>query len=218
MKPRTFKPILASATVGMLLGTSAFGVIQTVNVELDLADLQPGLSGFTAGVQGAPPFSPAFSVDLAEGDQFDFTLRFKNSQTLTINGLSLIWLFSYASADPSDVEGTGTLSFLDTAGSVLFSSDLKTSTEQAIHFGQFFYSPSDFPGISDPITFGGLRYSGVVDDYAEPGITVRTYNSPALYFNAQGYQTGRVPDVGTSMTLLGLGIAPIIALRRRSLR
>lgn len=200
--------LLAIAGVAQAAGTA------TVQTTLDLSDLQAGLFGFSAGVQGTPPIGPAFSVDLAEGDTFDFTIDFAGTQTLTVDGLGFIWAFSYAQAIESDVTGTGSLSLLDTAGASLWTSDVKTDTAGIIHFGQYF-GGSEFPGLPASVTFGGLRYVGVVDDYAEPGVTVRTYSSPAFFFNADSY-VASVPEPGAA-ALFGLGLAAL-AWRRRSRR
>jgi len=198
-----------------LVAAQAGAATVPVNVTLDVNDIVPGAAGFTGGVQNSPPFSPAYSVDLAVGDTLDFTIDFAGSQTLTINNLSMIWAFSYGGPS-SSVTGTGTLSFLDTAGNSIFTSNSKTDTEGSAHFGQFFYNPSDFSGLPNPITFGGVRYVGTVDSYGTPGVTTRTYSIPAFYFNARSFtsSSGTVPDSSSAALIFSAGILPLLALRR----
>ena len=209
-----FKRIACSVMVGMMLlipGAVASASTITVHTTLNVGDIVPGASGFTGGVQGAPPFSP-FSVQLAPGDIFDFTIDFGGGQ-LTINNLSFIWAFSYANL-VSDVTGTGRLALLDTALAPLFTSNVKTDTEGSVHFGQNF-SSSEFPGLPASVTFGGLRYLGTLDAYVDPDVHVRNYDNPALYFMADGFRTAPVPDAGSTLLLLGAGLAGLAGARRR---
>jgi hypothetical protein len=196
-----------------LLGTAALAATSTVSTTLDVASIQPGLFGFTGGVLGNTNFAPGVNVVLAEGDTLDFTVDFVGNQTLTLNNFSTLWLFSFADL-VSDVTGTGTLSLLDTTGSALFTSNLKTDTEGEVHFGQFFGS-SDFASLPSSVTFGGLRYVGTVDDYIEPTVTERTYASPGLLFVADSFTTN-VPEPSTwALMLAGMGAVSTLARRRR---
>jgi len=121
-----------AATV-FLAGTTAMASTETVVTNLNINDIEAGKSGYTGGVQNAPPFSP-FSVDLSVGDTFDYTINFLPGQQLTINNLSFIWAFSYANVS-ADVTGTGSLSLLDSTGAALYTSNVKTDTEGQVHFG-----------------------------------------------------------------------------------
>lgn len=194
-----------------LAGPALAGNTAVVQLTLDTASIVPGGSGFTGNATSG--FTPPFSVDLAEGDTFDLTIDFAGSQTLTIDGLDLIWAFSFADVS-SEVEGTGKFQFLNADGSVLLESLEKTDVEGSVHFGQFFFA-SDFSSLPTSITFGGVRYVGTVVDYLEPGVTTRSYNAPGLSFESTGFTTA-VPEPGTwALMLAGLGVLTAAARRRR---
>ena len=205
--------LIAFAIAVVVLSTfapvPAMADIATVNTTLDVNDILTS-PGWTGGVQGAPPFAPSFSVNLSPGDTFDFTINFLPGQQLTINNLSFIWAFSYANA-VANVTGTGALSLLDSTGTALYTSNTKTDTEGAVHFGQGF-GGSEFPGLPTSVTFAGLHYLGTVDAYTNPDptlypdVTVRTYNDPALYFSAESFSTTSSVPEPFSLLLLGTAI------------
>lgn len=207
---------LASAVVAasLALAAPAMGATVTVNTTIDVSDIGP-LGIFTGGAQGSPPFSPPYDVSLAEGDTFEFTIDFLGNQQLTIDNLTFIWAFSFADEE-SDVEGTGSFSFLDVNGNVILTSTPKTTVEGRVHFGHQIFA-SDFTSLPASVTFGGVRFVGTVDDYVETGVTVRNYNEPALFFDAGSFRAVGVPapEMGTLMLL---GIAAIAGMRRRSAR
>lgn len=204
---------VAAAVALSLMGSAAMATTATVSTTLDVSNIVPGLFGFTGGVQGNANFPPGMNVVLAEGDTLDFTVDFAGSQTLTLNNLGSLWLLSFADK-VSDVAGTGTLTLLDSAGSALYTSNVKTNIEGEVHFGQFFFS-GDFVGLPVSVTFGGLRYVGTVDDYVEPGVTERTYASPVFLFNANSFTTN-VPEPSTwALMLAGMGVCGAMARRRK---
>jgi hypothetical protein len=210
-----FKRFACGALVGLVIlcsGAPASAGTVSVKTTLNVADIVPGLSGFTGGVQGTPPFSPAYSVELAPGDVFDFTIDFGGGQ-LTINDMNAIWAFSYADI-VSEATGTGSLALLDSVGNPLFTSTTKTDTEGDVHFGQYF-TVADFPSLPATVTFGGLRYVGTLDAYVDPDVHVRTYATPALYFVADSYIVRPVPDAGSSLLLLGMSLAGLRAWKKR---
>jgi hypothetical protein len=209
---------------GLVLAVMVFGAVApamaamvSVNTTLDVADIVAGLNGFTGGVQGSPPFSPPFSVQMSAGDTFNYTINFLPGQQLTINNLSQIWAFSYADLS-TDVNGTGSLSLLDSTGAAIYTSNVKTDTEGSVHFGQFF-SNTDFPSLPASVTFSGLHYVGTVNYYVDPTVTVRTYDDPAFYFSAGSYTTTPVPEpttmVAGALLLLPFGLSAVRHLRNR---
>jgi hypothetical protein len=95
---------------------------------------------------------------------------------------------------------------------------VKTVTEGVAHFGQFFNN-SDFPSLPASVTFSGLHYVGTVNYYVDPTVTVRTYDDPAFYFNADSYTTTPVPEpttmVAGALLLLPFGLSAVRHLRNR---
>jgi len=205
--------LTALAISAVLLGAVApvmAGTTVSVATTLDVVNIEAGKNGFTGGVQGSPPFSPAFDIQLSAGDTFDFTIGFLPGQQLTINNLEMIWAFSYADQQ-TDVNGTGSLSLLDSAGNALYTTNMKTDTEGSVHFGQYFYN-SDFPSLPASVTFNGLHYVGTVNSYLDPAVTVRNYSSPAFYYTAAS-----VPEPETyALMFVGLGLVGFIARRRQT--
>lgn len=203
---------IATATLavfGLAGGASATTVV--VNQTLDLAQAGFTTPGFTYAPSSA--FSPGFSVQLAVGDTFDFTIDFMGTQALTLINASQLWAYAYANQS-SDVTGTGQLSLLDGTGAALLTSDLKTDTEGVVHFGQYFNSSDFAGGLPATLTFSGVRYVGTVDAYAEPGLTVRTHDSASFSFTADAHLVSGVPEPESVLLMLaGLGGLALHALR-----
>ncbi len=203
------KSLLAATLLAAWL--PAHAVTQTVVITGDVT--QGGATpSFTYELSSAG-FSPAFSVPLEVGDVFDFTMNFLPGQTLTMSNPQMFWAFSFADVT-SDVQGTGQLTLLDAAGLPLLVSDMKTDTEGAVHFGQFFYSSDFTGGLPSSVTIGGLHYVGTVDAYVEPGVTVRQYADPRLTLSAGSVTVNAVPEPTPSLMLLA-GLAAGVLLKRR---
>ena len=203
------KSLLAAAILATWL--PAYAVTQTVVITGDVTLGGPTLS-FTYELAGTG-FTPPFSVPLAVGDVFDFTMNFMPGQTLTLNNPQMFWAFSFADVS-SDVQGTGQLTLLDAAGLPLLTSDMKTDTEGSVHFGQFFYASDFTGGLPSSVTIGGLHYVGTVDAYVEPGVTTRQYADPRLTLTADSVVVNAVPEPAPSLMLLA-GLAAVALLKRR---
>jgi hypothetical protein len=190
------------------LSVPAYATDIVVNQTLDITQPMAGIFPAFYGWQGTPAFDGGFNVAIAEGDTFDFTIDFLGSQALTVNNPAQVWVFSFADQD-SDVKGTGTFSFLDASGLPILTSNVKTDTEGAIHFGQYFRDSDFAGGLPSSITFSGVRYSGTLDDYIDSGVTIKNYDRPAFMISA-------VPEPGTyAMLLVGLGLLGSMARRRK---
>lgn len=207
-----------AASILAMLGLAGGATAATVVVDqtLDLSSAGFASSGFTYAPSSA--FSPAFSVQLAVGDTFDFTINFLGAQSLTLSNPSLLWAYAYSNQS-SDVTGTGRLELLDAHGAVSLSSNPKTDTEGVAHFGQNF-DGSDFSGgLPASLTFSGMRYVGTVDAYATPGLTVRTHDSASFAFSADAHLVSGVPEPESVLLMLaGLGVLALCARRRTRLR
>lgn len=209
---------LAAVLSAASLGASA--AVVTASVTLDANELVPQ-SGFTGLAFGSPPFFSNVGVTLAEGDTFQFTIDFAGSQTLTVEGATLLWAFALSDV-ASGVTGTGTLSLLDEFGSVAYTLGPLTSSEGAQHFGQIF-TGTVLAGLPSSVTFSGLYYEGTVDDYLAAGVTSRSYDAPALAINARSITVGSaggdngtpVPEPGTG-ALIALGLAAALLRRGKT--
>lgn len=210
---------LAAVLSAASLGASA--AVVTASVTLDANELVPQ-SGFTGLAFGSPPFFSNVGVTLAEGDTFQFTIDFAGSQTLTVEGATLLWAFALSDV-ASGVISTGTLSLLDEFGAVAYTLGPLTNTESSFHFGQAFTGPS-LAGLPSSVTFSGLLYEATVDDYLAPGVTSRNYEGPGLGINARSITVGSaggdntpMPEPGTG-ALIALGLAAALLRRGKTVR
>ena len=206
----------ASAIAVLAIAPASNAATIVVNQTLDLTQPKavpgPGFQGW----QSPPAFNGGYSVALAVGDTFDFTIDFLGAQTLTTNNLSVIWAFSYANGAPSTVDGTGTFSFLDAGGNAFLMSNSKSSSEGSVHFGQLFGGGDFAGGLPSSLTFSGVRYVGTLTGYDEPGLTTRDYDNPAFFLNADTATIGgAVPEPAAwALMLAGFGLVGG-AMRRR---
>ena len=216
--------LAAAAAATLAITGAAQAATVTLNETLDIS--QPQNGGAFGGWRGFGPFSPTYSFDLAVGDSVDMTVDFLGAQTLTLTNISTLWLFNFVTnGDAQDVNATGTLQLLDVNGAVILSSNSLTDSEGAAHFGQFF-GPGDFAALPSTITFGGLRYQGILNAYQsnnadEPlGVTSRTYGDPDFAFTADSAVVNGVgvPEPATwALMLAGFGLAGASLRRRRAL-
>lgn len=204
--PSKITPVLVAAAAA-LLPVAASAATVVVTTTLDAAPASTYYDGAA--------FTP-FSVELAEGDTFDYTVDFIGDQTLTLTGANGLWFASFANVS-SSVTGTGTLSLLDAEGNAFLTSQVKTDTEAEVHFGQYFTSSDFADGLPASLTFYGLHYVGTVDDYTAEGVTSRTYAAPFLLITAGDVAvSGAVPEPATwLMFVAGFGLVGS-AVRRRA--
>jgi len=217
--------LLAATAAGLAIAGAAEANAVTLNETLDIS--QPQNGGAFGGWRGFGPFSPTYSFDLAAGDSVDMTVDFVGEQSLTLVNVSTLWLFNFVTdGDAQDVNATGTLQLLDTHGNVILQSNSLTDSEGSAHFGQFF-GPGDFAALPNTITFGGLRYQGVLNGYEAnnadetPGVLTRTYGDPDFAFTADSSVVngvGGVPEPASwALMIAGFGLAGASLRRRRAL-
>ena len=214
------KALSATAfVIGLALAGAAHANNIVLNETVDISTAEspnmPTFFGWRDFTSTGGAFSPDFSYQLSAGDSLDFTATFLPGQSLTLTNANTFWLFSYATdGQMSGVNGTGSLTLLDTAGNPLYTSNVKTDDEGSVHFGQSF-NPADFPSIPNTVTIGGLHYVGTLNSYDDPTVTTRTYADPQVVF---GLNSPSVPEPGVwAMMLIGFaGLGSMMRSRRRA--
>jgi hypothetical protein len=212
MTPTLRNALIAAALCAGLAAPAIAANTAVVSVTLDTSSIVRGTGQGEDTGTAIGGFSPAtFSVVLEAGDTLDLTIAFADQQMLTIDSLDRIWAYAVADRN-SPVRGTGTFQFLAADGSVLLESVQKTNVESSVHFGQLFVA-DEFPGLPQSITFSGVRYVGTVDEYLEPGVVSRTYDSPGFAFDAADFSAAVPEPAGWALMLAGAGL--LAAVRRR---
>lgn len=207
--------LIAIASAGPASAASLAGNRVILNLTLDTSGIVMIAPDYF-GAQGTPAFTSEQSFSLAVGAALDDTISFLPGQPLTLSQATGFWALVYATSGGSQhADMTGSLRLLDAQGAALYTSDPYTDVEGLVHVGQFF-SANQFPGLTDPVTFHGVRYEGTVNSYTpdvpgtDPLITSRDYQQPGFY-----YTTSAVPEPASVLTLLaGLGL--LGAMRRRA--
>ncbi len=212
------KLLLKTALLAGALGFAgqAQAAVVAVNQTLDLTQPKAAPGPGFQGWNDTPAFNGGYSVSIAAGDTFDYTVDFLGSQTLTVDNLSAVWAFSFSGSPSSQVTGTGIFSFLDALGNAFLTSNILTDTEGDAHFGQYFTSSEFAGGLPASLTFSGVRYTGTLDSYDTPGAEARLYNQPAFYFVADSTDVGGAVPEPASWALMIAGFGLIGGAMRRA--
>lgn len=192
----------------LIVSAPTFSATVVFNDTLDIS--KPSVYPFPDRGWGGTSFLGSYNnLQVSEGDTYEFNIDFLGAQTLTINNLNSVLAISFSELNV-DATMTGSISFLDALGQPFLTSNLKTSTEFK-HIGQGFEESDFATGIPANITFSGIHYSGVVDDFSQTGVTTGTYWSSAF-----GVTVSAVPEPESyAMLLAGLGLIGFMAHRRK---
>jgi hypothetical protein len=163
----------ASATAATVADTSTLD-LSVVGLTNNGKELDACCNG-----QGFGSYS---NVTLSPGDQFDFTINFSPGQELTIEKLSVVVIGVWSTKSIPYFNATGQIFFLDSTGSTVFESKIKTSTQGSDTYFQGFFDDTltDFPGLPPSLTFSGIHYVGTLNSFGDPTITSRDYRIPFL--------------------------------------
>ena len=203
-----------------LLATAGSAAADTkiVNLTLDL-NAQCITCGY---IEAGPGFTQGpFSVDLAIGDTLDLTVDFLADQQLTVTNLSATFPSIWTNAqytDSANITQSGTLSFLNSLGSAIYTSPVISKTNCCVHAGQY-VNGSELPGLPLTFTFSSVRWLGTVDGY-DGGYTTRNYTHPVFFVVAGSTlisSSGAIPEPATwAMMIIGFGAAGSMIRRRKA--
>jgi hypothetical protein len=211
---RSFRLFIGLWSVAAIPATSFASTI-TLTQTLDLTGSCG--AGYCATL-GGPAFSPAFNVNLAAGDTFDYTIEFMGGQQLTVQNLSQIfgsiWTTNFLQA--ANISQTATLTLLSATGSLVYTSPVISHFDGSVHAGEVFYG-NELTGLPSTVTFGGLHYVGTVNGY-DGGYTTRNYDTPyfSVYGNSVALSIAAVPEPSSwAMMILGFAGVGYMTYRRR---
>jgi len=203
--------IVSSAALALACGAASAATV-AVTETLDLSSVPNDVISFS--FSGEPYFASPPTFALAAGDTLALTIDFKGGQFLRLWSPQDIWPYVTSEGPPSDVQQTGTLSFLDRDGNVIATSAQRTDVDGFTQVGQWFRAES-LAALPPEMEVFGLRYDGHLDAYLDPGVTTRDYTTPNLWLVAQRLEVGVVPE--PSVALLGLaGLLALGAWKRRA--
>ena len=159
--------------------------------------------GYINGNDQPGVFTAPFQVDVAVGDTVTLNFTFAGTEQVTTQNLSAanvsIWTKDYA--QDGSISSSGTLSFLDMNGNIVYSVS-KTDQDCCVHVGQFFFGGMD--DAPTTMTFHSMTWSGTVTGY--DGYTTRTYNDPNLLIAAGSVSlsgSAAVPEPASWAMMLG---------------
>jgi hypothetical protein len=187
--------------------TSVSASVVTINRTVDLT----GIPSQGLWVDYVDFDGPTFS--LAVGDTLNLNFDFTGNQTLKMyNPLNVIGMAIATDLDCVTFNATGTLSFAQPSGPV--KSGMNTESMGCSHFGVQFERPNITTG-PGMIEFSGLSFSMTVNAY--DSVSTRQYHNLWLTIAAEEFGIGQSSDVPepASLGLMGLGLAGLVATRRR---
>jgi len=196
--------IAASVVLAFACGAVDAAAVE-VTETLDLSYVPQNVISFA--FSGAPYFAPPPTFSMAAGDTLSLTIDFKGGQFLHLWSPQDIWAYVTSEGPPSNVQQTGTLSFLDRDGNVIATSAQRTDIDGFTQVGQWF-RPESLAALPPEMEVFGLRYDGHLDAYLDPGVTTRDYTTPNLWVVAQRLEVGVVPEPPVA----ALGLAGLLAL------
>jgi hypothetical protein len=207
----------------ILAAASAEAANIGVNQTVDLTNAGDFNGNYINGYDTSGVFSSPFLVDISVGDNVTLNFTFAGDEEVTTQGLysANVSVWTQGWNDYATVYSTGSLSFLDTHGNVVYSSGTKSDGDCCVHVGQFFFG--DLSGAPSTMTFHAMRWTGTVTGY--DGFTTRTYDDPNLLIGADSATltgsasgTSAAPEPASwAMMLGGFGLVGS-ALRRRKVR
>lgn len=212
--PQFVRAAAIAAVVALAPAVAAAATV-TLNSTLDITQQTYGDQTFRAYFDG-PAWSAIPTINVAEGDTFEWTIDFLDEQSFTVSGLEVISQNMHIPKPggtfvPTTM--TGGFDFLGAAGEVLYSTADFTLDTFYDSVGQVFQTPQ-LGALPSNFTFYGVRYSGVLENYGKPGYVTRAYDNPEFQIGAASVKVNAgVPEPG-AWALMILGFASVGATLR----
>jgi|KBSMisStandDraft_5_1062788.scaffolds.fasta_scaffold223998_2 hypothetical protein len=210
--------LLVSAAAMIVAATSAEASNVVVNQTVDLTQAGSFNYRYVNPAYGdTSVFLAPFLVDISVGDFVALNFTFSGDEQVVTQNLrsANVSVWTHGWNDTATVYSTGSLSFFDLQGNVVYSTSVTNDGDCCVHVGQFFVD-SALAGAPSTMTFHGMSWTGTVTGY--DGYTTRTYADPNLIIGADSLTLIGSPSVpepaSWALMLVGFGLAGS-ALRRR---